>query len=238
MQQDHPRRERPLPPTGGGSPIISASGRIVNPANPSKPASITLSLTIDPKAEAAGRTIVQRIRVACDADDFEAVSALLVLFPEVVPRVAEFHGLMDELMCKGDGETIRRIYRVPGGRGRPHGDAFYFVALVELVMVEQKLERVTDSLVWLADAFAKARERGEDRLAWLPSRKTLQNVHARFAELFRLWSGSRFVPAELLTVRAWTPLGYRPEPPQLVATRLSNAVVFHSPGDRVSEPKK
>jgi hypothetical protein len=201
MQQDHSRRERPLPPTGGGSPIISTSGRIMNPANPSKPASITLTLTIDPKAEAAGRAVVERVRTACDADDFEAVSALLVLFPDVVPRVPEFHGLMDELVRKGDGETIRRICRVPGLRGRPHGDPFYFVAAVEHVMAEQKLERVTDALAWLVNAFAQARERGEDGLPWLPSKKTLQNAHSHFAEMFRLWSGSRFVPADLLTAR-------------------------------------
>ena len=238
MQQEHSKRERPQPPTGGGSPIISTSGRIVNPANPSKPASITLTLTIHPKAESTGRAIVERTGAACDADDFEVVSALLVLFPDVVPRVAEFHGLMDELVRKGDEETIRRICRVPGLRGRPHGDPLYFVAAVEHVMAEQKLERVTDALEWLVDAFAKARARGEDGLPWLPSRKTLQNAHSRLAELFRLWSGSRFVPAELLTARPWMPPGYRPEPPRLIATRLSNAVVLHAPEDRVSEPKK
>src|SRR5262249_172235 len=153
--------------------------------------------------------------------DFEAVSTLLVLFPEVVARVAEFHGLMDELVRKGDDETIRRICRAPGGRGRPHGDPFYFVAGVEGVVTEQDVGRVTDALSWLSDAYEKAGERGEGGLPWLPSRKTLQNTHARFGELFRLWSGSRFVPAELLTARPWMPPGYEPEPPTLVATRLS-----------------
>lgn len=105
-------------------------------------------------------------------------------------------------------------------------------------MTEQKFGRVTEALSWLADAFEKARERGETELPWLPSRKTLQNTHARFAELFRLWSGSRFVPAQLLTALPWMPPGYRYQPPTLVATRLSNAIVFHSPGDRVSEPEK
>jgi hypothetical protein len=145
---------------------------------------------------------------------------------------------MDELVRKGDGETIRRICRVPGLRGRPHGEPFYFVAAVEHVMAEQKLERVTDALAWLVDAFAQAREREEEGLPWLPSKKTLQNAHSRFAEMFRLWSGSRFVPADLLTARPWMPPGCRPEPPNLVATRLSNAIVLHSPGDRVSEPKE
>ncbi|HEX3482207.1 MAG TPA: hypothetical protein VHT91_44635 [Kofleriaceae bacterium] len=105
-------------------------------------------------------------------------------------------------------------------------------------MTEQKFGRITDALSWLADAFEMARERGETRLPWLPSRKTQQNTYARYGELFRLWSSSRFVPAELLTARPWMPLGYKPEPPTMVATRLSNAIVFHAPGDMVSEPKK
>ncbi|HEX3482206.1 MAG TPA: hypothetical protein VHT91_44630 [Kofleriaceae bacterium] len=113
MQQDHSKNQRPRPATGGGPPIIAASGRIVNPAKPSEPASITLTLRIDPKAEAAGREVVERVRAACDADDFEAVSTLLLLFPDIISRVAEFHGLMDELVRTGDGKTIRRICRTP-----------------------------------------------------------------------------------------------------------------------------
>jgi len=238
MQQHHSKKQRPLPTTGGGSPIISASGRISNPGRPTTTGAITLVLTTDAKSEAAGREIVERVRAACASDNFEVLSTLLVLFPEVVPRVAEFHGLMNELVREGHMETIRRICRIPGSQGRRHGDPFYFVAAVERVMAEQKLARVTHAIAWIADAFEKARERGELGLPWLPSRKTLQNQHAAFGELFRIWSGSRSVPGEILVALPWWPPGYRPEPSIWVETKLSNAIVFHSPRDRVSEPNE
>jgi hypothetical protein len=229
-------KERPLPPTGGGPPIFAASGRIVNPTKPYAPTSLTLTLTVDAQAKAVGCAIVDRVRAAGNADDFDAVSTLLVLFPEIVPRVAEFHALMDELVRKGDDSTIRKILRTPGGRGRPHVDNFNLVALIEHVMTEQKLEHVTDALRWLDDAFSKAREQGETNLPWLPSTKTMQNTYSRLAEVFRLWSGTRYVPAELVTAQSWNPPGYRPEPLKLTVTRLSGAIVLHSPDDKVTEP--
>jgi hypothetical protein len=114
---------------------------------------------------------------------------------------------------------------------------FSLVALIEHVMAEQKFEHVTDVLSWLAKAFQEARERGET-LPWLPSNKTLQNTHARLAELFRLWSGSRYVRRELVTTLEWRPPGWKFELPKLVATQLSRTIVLHSPEDKISEPKK
>lgn len=72
----------------------------------------------------------------------------------------------------------------------------------------------------------------------MPAKKTLQNTHSQFSDLFRLWSGSRYVPPELVTAQPWMPPGYRPEPLKLAVTRLSRAIVFHSPDDKVTEPPK
>jgi hypothetical protein len=236
MHQRHRRNECSLPPAGGGPPIVSVSGRITNPTRPSAPASITLTLTVDAEAEAAGREVVGRVRAACDADDHESLSTLVVLFSQVVARVPEFHALMDELVRNRDEDTIRKICRVPGGRGRPRGDEFYFVAAVEQLMKDQKLEQVTDALEQLAKAFKEARESGELTLPFMPSQKTLQNTHSRLRDLFRLWSRSLCVPPELLTAWPWTPPGYVPEPLQFVATRLSHAIVLHPPTSTVTEP--
>jgi len=210
----------------------------VNPTQLSGRGSIKLTLTVDAEAEAAGREVVGRVRAACDADDHETLSTLVVLFLEIVTRVPEFHALMDELTENRDDKAIRQICRIPGGRGRPHGDAFYFVASIEHVMKEHKLQHATDALEWLVKAFQEARENGEINLPFMPSQKTLQNTHAQLRDLFRLWSRSRFVPLELLTAQPWTAPGYVPEPLQFVATRLSRAIVLHSPTATVTEPKR
>ena len=206
-------------------------------STPSAPTSIRTTLTVDAAAQATGCEVVERVRAACEADDHETLSTLVVLFPSVVARVPEFHALMDELVRNRADDAIRKIVRAPGGRGRPRGDEFYFVAAVEQAMRDHKLERVTDALQLLAKTYREARENGVT-LPFMSSQKTLQNTHSRLRDLFRLWSRSLCVPPELLTAWPWTPPGYVPEPVPFVVTKLSHAIVLHSPGSTVTEPKK
>jgi len=234
---------RPLPPTGGGSPIISASARAT--AKQGLPAPFTLTLSTSPEAAARGLDVVERIRAACTSDDIETVSIFAVLFPAVLARVPEFHALMDELDRMQDAATIKKIFHVPGGRGRPRVDKFEFVALIEHVMETEDLKTVTAALDLIANHLAAERERerrgergtDEPAIPKPPSPKTLQNSH-RLAPLFRLWSGSLYVAESLLTASPWVPPGFTPERPQLVATRLSNSIVLHSPNDSITEIKK
>ena len=59
---------RQLPPVGGGDPVLSASG-IVRPkdvrATSGEAAPLTLTLTMSPAAEQAGRAVAALIRSAC-----------------------------------------------------------------------------------------------------------------------------------------------------------------------------
>jgi hypothetical protein len=237
MQQTHRSNGRPLPPVGHGPPIVSASGRLVY-STPSGPTSIRMRLSVDAAAQAAGREVVERVRAACDGDDHETLSTLGVLFPSVVERVPELHALMDELIRTGDDDAMRKICRIPGGRGRPRSDEFYFVAAVEQAMRDHGLDNVTDVLKLIAEAYKEARENEGGRPPFMPSQKTLQNAHSRLRDLFRLWSRSLWVTPQLLTARPWTPPRYVPQPVSFVATQLSRAIVFHSPGSTVTEPDK
>jgi len=234
-------KQRQLPPTGGGPPIIAAGGRPVSVRRAAAPAPVTLTLSATPESEAAGREVLNRIRDACGRDDIELLSSLVVLFPSVVSRTPDFHGLMHELVRNKKERIIAKIFRTPGRRGPKPQDEFHLIALVEHVMETEQLRHATEAIARLAEIFDEERpnvQPGETPLPFLPDDKTLQNRHSTLHKLFRLWSGSIYVPADLLTAQPWTPPGYQPEPPNLVATRLSNAIVFHAPDDKVKEPKK
>lgn len=206
---------------------------------------MTLTLSTSPEAAARGLDVVNRIRAACSTDDIETVSIFAILFPTVLARVPEFHALMDELDRKHDAATIKKIFYVPGGPGRPRVDKFEFIALIEHVMETENLDTITAALRSIARHLEGERERerrgergaDEPAIPKPPSPKTLQNAH-RLAPLFRLWSGSLFVVESLLTATPWMPPGFTPEMPQLVATRLSNSIVLHSPADSITEIKK
>jgi hypothetical protein len=190
----------------------------VNPTNPTARTSITLTLTTDAAAEATGREVVQQIADACTENDYETLSTLHVLFTNIVPRVPEFHPLMDELVAADNKKVIWKLLRFPNTRehgGRPREDEFYFVALIERVMENRKAESATDAISWIV---------GEHKAGRLPlpaalSAKTLQNQHAKLGELFRLWSGSIYVPPDLLTMIPWMPPGIALTPEKIDACR-------------------
>ncbi|MBV8756322.1 MAG: hypothetical protein JO257_03540 [Deltaproteobacteria bacterium] len=235
-------KQRQLPPTGGGPPIIAAGGRPISLRKDVAPAPITLTLSISPESEAAGKDVLQRVRDACNRDAFELISSVVVLFPNVTARTPEFHGLMDELVQGERRDVIGKIFRVPGRRGpKPHNQ-FHLIALIEHVMTTEKLDHATEAIARLAEVFAEERAKPitdrERELLSLPGEKRLQNLHTDLHELFRLWTKGIYIPGEQLTAQPWLPPGYQPEQRPLVATKLSNAIVFHAPEDEVTEPKK
>jgi hypothetical protein len=235
-------KQRQLPPTGGGPPIIAAGGRPVSLRKDIAPAPITLTLSASPESSAAGQDLLQRVRDACSRDAFELVSSVAVLFPNVTARTPEFHALMDELVQGEKHDVIGKIFRVPGRRGPKPQDEFHLIALIEHVMATEKLGHVTHAIGRLVEVFVEERAKPiterERELLSLPGKKRLQNLHADLHELFRLWTNGIYIPGEQLTALPWLPPGYKPEQRPLVATKLSNAIVFHAPDDEVTEPNK
>jgi len=195
------------------------------------------------EAETAGREVITRLRDACAADKIELVASIRVLFPSITARSPDFHALMEELARDDQHDAIARILRVPGKRGPKRQDEFELISLIEHVMQTEGLTEAAEAIRRLAEILdeerAKPLKPGERPPPFLPAEHTLRTRHSTLHKLFRLWSGSVYVPAELLTAEPWTPPGYVPEPPpKLVMTKLSNAIVFHAPEDTVTEPKK
>ena len=201
-----------------------------------------MTLSASAAAEARGRDVVNRTGDACSHRDVELLAALLVLFDEVVKRTPEFHVLMDDLIESERGDDIRRIFRVPGRRGPKPSDQFFAIALIEHVLDKQKRSEAAEAIRTLREAIAKERQKptkpGDPDVPSLPGEKALGNLHSRLHKLFRFWRDGIHVPGELLTATPWTLPDSDPTPIDLVPTKLSNAIVFHSPDVKVIEPKK
>jgi hypothetical protein len=222
--------KRALPPTGGGAPIILHSA-ISTPSTDGQPrTSLTTRLTVSAEAQAAGRSVVDLVRNACDADDLDAVAILRFFFDSVTERVPEFHALMDALVATGDLAAVDRIMREPGAPGRPRGD-FFVVALIEQVMAERSLT-AKGAAIWLAKPGNVEWSEGR---RYLPAEKRMQNLHSEFKNVFALWRQSLCVDPALLTPRPWRPPGYVSPLDKYITTPLSNGVVFHLPENTVTE---
>src|SRR5262245_48485588 len=85
---------RPLPPTGGGPPVVSAAGTTLPSTTGGPQPALTLTLTVSRDAEEAGLAVVELVREACRRDDLDEVATLRFFFKSVTERVPEFHALM------------------------------------------------------------------------------------------------------------------------------------------------
>lgn len=236
-QQEVPLSKRTIPPTGGGPPIISASS-ISRPTSTTDAttAPLALTLTMSGDAERAGRAIVALVRDACRAEaDDNAVDRLATLeffFKDVTRRVPEFHAFMDELVAAERLDDVARIIGEPKRRGRPRKFPSV-IALIEMVRSDHPEYSVTQAIGWIDKEL-----RGK-QYADMPSVARMRNIHSEFHELFELWDGSRFVPADILTAWPWSAPSeverIRSQFAKSHVTRLRNAMVVHDPADKVSD---
>jgi len=224
---------RPLPPTGGGPPVIAAAGTVLPSTSRGPQPALTLTLTVSADAEEAGLAVVALAREACLRTDLDEVATLRFFFQSVTERVPEFHALMDELVSAGDTASIERIMRAPGSPGRPRG-RMTPVALIEQIMSEHPGWSAKQAAQWLVENL-----RGKTPI-WIPGLKRLQNLHSELKHVFALWHRPLYVRPELLTAEAWLPPGREPWWVDFFATAVvtrlpSGTVVMHSPDDTVTQ---
>jgi hypothetical protein len=226
---------RTQPPPGGGPPILCASGVSVPKSTTDlSTAPLVLKLTVGSDAEHAGRKVVEIVKAACaaatDDEAVERVATVELFFHEVTRRVPEFHGFMNELVEEGRDDDVAAILAEPGRRERKR-EIPSVIALIELVMKEKAFVRAAPAIEWIDENL-----RGKTFLG-MPGAGRLRNVYSQFRELFALWSGSLFVPPDLLAAFAWrSPREVerlRQQLPGMRATQLRGAVVLHAPEDDV-----
>lgn len=228
--------KRSLPPPGGGPPALSAAG-IARPAstdNFTQIQPLTLTLTMSPDAERAGRQVVALVQEACggsaDDESVEEVAILHFFFESIARRVPEFHAFMDELVQTGRIGDVRRVLDEPGRRGRRRQFPSV-IALIEQVLEEHPNFSAAKAVEWI-----DANLRGK-ATTHIPSVGRMKNLHSRFHLLFELWSQSLFVPPPLLTAWPWRSPEeqdrFRKFLTEFTATQVPGAVIVHAPQDEV-----
>lgn len=171
---------------GGGGALISASG-----VESGGQAQLTLSMSLE--AQAAGARIIELIRAAIarglDRSTIQELGRYVYEFPDVALRVPELHELLLHLTDRGQGDAVDCILG-QAMRGRPRTGVIYAVQLVAGVMRRES---------WPASK--AARWVAENHPSLMKDARSLENDYSRWSELLRL--GSRYIPAEQLTTRAW-----------------------------------
>lgn len=187
----------PLPPTGGGYPVVMVAARVVDPHDRSTPKQVVLKMSADPEAEQRGQRVVELVRQACLAEDLDRAALLYMLFPNIASRVPEFHVYVHELLSSGQRSSVEKLFGLPRrGRGRPADDPLFFTALIEHVMESHGFDHATEAVQWLIDH----RETLDLPDNAMPGAKRLLNQHSTLHIYFELWSSSVYVKPELLTL--------------------------------------
>lgn len=153
------------------------------------------SLSVDASAAQAGREIedlVERtLRALPDASAVRSLARLVHNYADIVLRMPVFQDRMEFLVRNGGDAILRRILGEVR-QGRPFGEPFLLIALLDDV---RKAEN--DCSV------ARAAELVAEKYCRHLTPETIRNVHSMYRHEFELWKLSKYVPGERLTRWRW-----------------------------------